>query len=731
MHPGRWNRNGRGPRERGFTLVELLVAMTIFAIAVGVAFVLYNAAQGSYREGEQFTEQQQNTRIAFDRIVADLRMAGFNYNPDGDTTRPDEQIEGAWDTAVTVRGDFDFEISPADDPDDNNVTPETALQGAFNTVTTGNSEIVTFALGKPDGSGGVDLIFQADVQESARDGDVEEVRIPAVHLDQGAPPYTLYRITLNNDETDYGTWSAFAVKQPVADNIKSLTFRYFDSAGNQLNAFDLTQTADDIGGDEAAADVATRASIRRIEVDLVGLTPDPDLDFVDGTDAIAATRNYRKFRLTTDVVSQNLGLVGMPDLVLTAPRTPQNVTLCTGHCAGIIVDWDNAYASEDAVTGYTVWYGTDPADLDIPIETSATWAWVGGLGAGPYYFGVQARNGSDQSSLMTNPVAGTPADDTKPLPVASSTLWATGGSDPGRPALDSRIDVGWGAVTENTSQGASDAVSGCDPERPVNRDLAGYRLYRSETSPVPTGTPIVDEITLAGATTWGDTSVVNCRTYNYVVTAVDSCGTESDPSAEVAGYADTTTPPAAPTNVVAVQSSPNTIDVSWDAVTQNAATPPAPIQVAGYNVYVAEAVAGLDPDSIADSSYILGAGPVSGTSYQYWFSSLPAGYSNYFKTTALDDCPNESQKSAGAESTCDFIGTLTYDPQDGASLAGTVTLSLSVTGPQTYTRGRIRIRAASTSTDVYYEETWTVPFSFPSWDSSAVSPGTYEIFYEV
>ncbi|MGH2652093.1 MAG: hypothetical protein ACRDHK_12905, partial [Actinomycetota bacterium] len=409
----------------------------------------------------------------------------------------------------------------------------------------------------------------------------------------------------------YGSWSDFAVQQPVADHIKSLTFRYFDSAGNQLNTFDLTQTADDIGGDDAAGDVATRASIRRIEVDLVGLTPDPDLDFVDSADAIAATQNYRKFQLTTDVVSQNLGLEGMPDLVLTAPRTPQNVSLCTGHCGGIIVDWDNTYASEDAVSGYTVWYGTDPADLDIPLETAGTWAWIGGLGTGPYYFGVQARNGSDQASLMTNPVAGAPADDTQPLPVPSSTLWASGGSDPSRPALDSRIDVGWGGVTENTSQGASEAVSGCDPARPVNRDLAGYRLYRSETSPVATGTPIADETLLAGATTWSDATVVNCRAYNYLVKAVDSCGTESGPSAEIAGYADTNIPPAAPANVVAVQSSPYTIDVSWDPVTQNTATPPAPIQVAGYNVYVAEAPAGLSPDSIPDSSYLLRAGPVS------------------------------------------------------------------------------------------------------------------------
>jgi hypothetical protein len=460
----------------------MLVAITIFAVAVGVAFVLYNAAQTSYKEGEQFTEQQQTTRVAFDRIVEDLRMAGFNYNPDGDISRPDEQVEGAWDTAVTIRGDFDFEVTPADDPTDNNVTPETALTGSFNVVSTGNSEIVTFALGKPNGTGGVDLIFNADVEEAARDGDVEEVRIQNIHLDQSSPPYTLYRIILNNDESEYGTWGDFAIKQPIADNIKSLTFRYFDANGNQLNTFDLTQTTDDIGGDDAAADVATRADIRRIEVDLVGLTPDPDLDYVDTTDAIAATQNYRKFQLTTDVVAQNFGLEGMPDLILTAPRMPQNVSTCDGHCEGIIVEWDNQYASEDAVVGYIVWYGTDPAALDTPIETASNFAWIGSLTGGPYYFGVQSRNGSEQNSNTTTAVTATPVNDTKPLAVDSTSMYASGTVDPGHPPIDGRVDLGWMDVNENASQGASDAVNGCDPVRPVNRARA-TRAPRSRAAP--------------------------------------------------------------------------------------------------------------------------------------------------------------------------------------------------------------------------------------------------------
>jgi len=118
----RQRRSGRQD-AKGFSLIEMLVASAIFAIAASVAFILYSAAQKSYKAGENFTDQQQATRVAFDRMVSDIRLAGFNTNPDGDASRVDEQVEGAWDTAVTIRGDFDFEDPTA------NTTPEAALAG--------------------------------------------------------------------------------------------------------------------------------------------------------------------------------------------------------------------------------------------------------------------------------------------------------------------------------------------------------------------------------------------------------------------------------------------------------------------------------------------------------------------------------------------------------------------------------------------------------------------------
>ncbi len=72
------NRKQTERQEAGFTLVEMLIAMAIFVIAATVAFLLYDNAQRSFKRGTELTEQQQVTRVAFDQLLADLRMAGFN-----------------------------------------------------------------------------------------------------------------------------------------------------------------------------------------------------------------------------------------------------------------------------------------------------------------------------------------------------------------------------------------------------------------------------------------------------------------------------------------------------------------------------------------------------------------------------------------------------------------------------------------------------------------------------
>ena len=123
-------------------------SFALLALATAALLLLYEGARRSYKSGENRTEQQQVVRIAFDKLSSDLRLAGYNHNPDGRRDRPDEAIEAAFDTAIIIRADFD-----ALDPDEA-LDPERELArtgtGGFRVVSTGNDEIVA-ALGRaPD-----------------------------------------------------------------------------------------------------------------------------------------------------------------------------------------------------------------------------------------------------------------------------------------------------------------------------------------------------------------------------------------------------------------------------------------------------------------------------------------------------------------------------------------------------------------------------------------------------
>ena len=57
--------------------------VTIFTIILIAALLMYDRSTGVFKRGVEAADAQQNTRVAFDRMVADLRMAGFDYDRDG------------------------------------------------------------------------------------------------------------------------------------------------------------------------------------------------------------------------------------------------------------------------------------------------------------------------------------------------------------------------------------------------------------------------------------------------------------------------------------------------------------------------------------------------------------------------------------------------------------------------------------------------------------------------
>lgn len=61
---------------KGFTLVELLVALAISGLVLGAVFKIFNTSQQSYVVQEEVAEMQQNLRVAKMFLERDVRMAG-------------------------------------------------------------------------------------------------------------------------------------------------------------------------------------------------------------------------------------------------------------------------------------------------------------------------------------------------------------------------------------------------------------------------------------------------------------------------------------------------------------------------------------------------------------------------------------------------------------------------------------------------------------------------------
>lgn len=88
-----------GPVRAGFTLVELLIAVTLGGMVMAAAFGILNSQQESVRTDELRRELQQNSRYALDLLRRDLQEAGEAMDPaaefgvvamgDGGGSRPD------------------------------------------------------------------------------------------------------------------------------------------------------------------------------------------------------------------------------------------------------------------------------------------------------------------------------------------------------------------------------------------------------------------------------------------------------------------------------------------------------------------------------------------------------------------------------------------------------------------------------------------------------------------
>jgi len=67
-----------GKANRGFTLIELMIALLIGIFVIGMALTVMDMSVSSYRTQERVADIQQDVRAALEIMARDIRMAGFD-----------------------------------------------------------------------------------------------------------------------------------------------------------------------------------------------------------------------------------------------------------------------------------------------------------------------------------------------------------------------------------------------------------------------------------------------------------------------------------------------------------------------------------------------------------------------------------------------------------------------------------------------------------------------------
>jgi len=136
-------------RSGGFTLVELLVAVTATAIVVAVVYGTFGVQQRVYGTEEQITEMQQGMRVAMEMIARDVRMAGFWGCP-GDTAASFKNTLNTASLSFDPVSGFNNVTSNGAHP--YNQAPTNSIFGAVGTANgvMPNTDIAGFTLADPD-----------------------------------------------------------------------------------------------------------------------------------------------------------------------------------------------------------------------------------------------------------------------------------------------------------------------------------------------------------------------------------------------------------------------------------------------------------------------------------------------------------------------------------------------------------------------------------------------------
>jgi type IV pilus assembly protein PilW len=272
--------------QKGFTLVELMIALLLSSLVLAAVGVAFRSQQRSYTAQEEVAEMQQELRAGMEIITRELRNAGHDMSPNktagaGFVAAGPFQVQFTMDLGDGVGGDPDGDINDAD-------------------------EDVTYALiGDADNNG----IADAGISDLGRDlGGGLQGLVTNIHAIGFAYAY---------DDNGDG-----ALETKNVGGVDQIIWAVPDGGGNWIDLDDSgdgvidTDDIDYSGGGLGNATAIQLGQIRAVRIWILARASRVDPDYTDanvykvGANVIAAPNdNFRRRLLTASVRCRNMGIV--------------------------------------------------------------------------------------------------------------------------------------------------------------------------------------------------------------------------------------------------------------------------------------------------------------------------------------------------------------------------------------------------------------------------------------
>jgi prepilin-type N-terminal cleavage/methylation domain-containing protein len=258
-------------KKNGVTLVELLIALVLSSLLIAALFRVFISQQKTYSVQDQVADMQQNVRIAIGQMTREIRMAGYG----GNILAIFGNINGFTDIITPAENSITIILA-----DQVGVLKQSTPKG-LNQLKITNASIFNTDKKKYFCLNGLN---NYSIQSIVTDTITLTTSLSEDHvIDE--PVYLIKAITYSlgnsggksalrrNENTGGGA-------QPVAENIESLQFNYFDENGN------LTSNPPDI---------------RMVKVTITARTDMRDPEYKGGD-------GYRRRLLSSNIKLRNMGL---------------------------------------------------------------------------------------------------------------------------------------------------------------------------------------------------------------------------------------------------------------------------------------------------------------------------------------------------------------------------------------------------------------------------------------